>query len=250
MNQPTQAVIHDPQPDALAGDNKTAMGAAKTTVKTVGGPVMEMIGGVVVVVLAVMGLVGATPGYLLPIIAITVGVALLLQDAAMVTDYFTLFETLGKSMPYRLELGGGMSIAILAGLAGIILGILAFYRIVPGILTPVAAIVFGTGLLLGIGAVARLNSLKREAWNRESPSTSLRQRVAHEAMIAASATQALVGLAAITLGIIALTGIQPEVLTLIAMLVMGAGILLSGAAAGFEVISGRAVKRLPQPPRR
>lgn len=235
MNQPQQTITPDPQPGVLAGDKGISTGEVKTIVNTAGGSLAEAIAGFVVAVLGIVGLSGRVPGYdLLPIAAITLGVALLLQGVAMITDYFSLFKILGEDMPYRMELGGGMSVAILAGLSGIILGILALSGVAPWDLIAVATIVLGTGLLLSIGALARLNALNLEARNRYSPSISLRQRVAHEATTAANGVQALAGLAAIPLGIIALTGIRPEVLILVAMLVMGIAIMLSGATVSFD----------------
>jgi hypothetical protein len=199
-----------------------------------GGSMGEAIGGIAAVVLAIVGLAGVYPGYLAGITAIVVGAGLLLQGGAVAARFSTLLsETAGTRLTNR-QLGGGMSAEFLGGAAGIVLGILALIGIYPAILLPVSAIVFGGVLVLACGTMARLNSLAVEQC---MPGNATAQRVASEVVATANGAQALVGLAAIVLGIIALVGSYPLSLTLVAFLCVGAAILLSGAAVGTKMIS-------------
>jgi hypothetical protein len=98
----------------------------------------------------------------------------------------------------------------------------------------VSAIVFGGVLLLACGAMARLNSLVVE---RYVAGNDVARRVVGDVVSAANGAQALVGLAGIVLGIIALVGIHPRPLTLVAFLCLGASVLLSGTAVSSKMLS-------------
>jgi hypothetical protein len=98
----------------------------------------------------------------------------------------------------------------------------------------VAAIVFGAAALFSSGAISRLNTLTiarrfgTERWT---------QHIATEVVWAATGAEALAGLAAIVLGILALIGTYPLTLTLVAFLAVGTSVLLSGASLGEKMIS-------------
>ena len=105
--------------------------------------------------------------------------------------------------------------------------------VAPMVLTPIAAIVFGSALLMGSGATSRLSSLRIVGHEGHE----MARRVTHEAVMAASGAQVLVGLASAVLGILALLGIAPMILTLAAMLSVGASVLLSGVAISDRMLS-------------
>ena len=63
------------------------------------------------------------------------------------------------------------------------------------------------------------------------------KKIAHEAVSSASGVQMITGVAAITLGILALSGLQAMLLTLIAMLAVSVSDLLSGTAIGGRMLS-------------
>jgi hypothetical protein len=147
-----------------------------------GGSMVEAIAGVAAVVLAILGLAGLLPVYLLAIAAIAVGVALLFEGGAIAVRYSRLLtETVGSRLS-SAELDGGMGVEVLGGIAGIVLGILALLGLVPLTLTAVAAIVFGGTLLLSSGTAARLNCLVIDGHGL--PDTT--RRVAREAVFAAA----------------------------------------------------------------
>lgn len=198
-----------------------------------GGSMVEAIAGIATVILAILGLAGLLSVYLLAIATIAMGVALLFEGGAIAIRYSRLLtETTGSSLS-STELGGGMGVEVLGGVTGIVLGILALLDLAPLTLTSVAAIVFGGALLLSSGTATRLNCLVIDGHNL--PDTS--RRVAREAVFAAASVQVLVGLGGGILGLLALLGIHSLVLALVAMLCLGASVLMSGGAVSNKMLS-------------
>lgn len=180
---------------------------------------------VAAVVVAILGLAGVATTYMLPIAMILLGAALLVKGSSVASRFQQLvFETGGREA--ETELGGGMSAELLAGAAGIVLGILALIGIVPVTLSAIAVIVFGAALLLGGGETYRLNQLHwpRQYWDDRTLHTA---RVSAES---AAGGESLVGIAAVVLGILALVGINPVVLVFVAVLCLGGAELVSGFA--------------------
>jgi len=204
----------------------------ETTMSVVaGGSIAEAIGGVGAVVLAILGLVDLLPHEMAAIATMAVGVALLLEGIAVATRFSDLLSGTGRSLSDAVKLGGGMGAEFLGGVAGGILGLLALLDIVPMTLTTIAVIVFGTSLLLSSGATYRLDSLASKLGQKTLTGAQMLTGVA------ASGVQVLVGIAGITLGIIALVGISPMILTLVGLLSIGAAVLISGGAVSSTVAS-------------
>lgn len=199
----------------------------KTAEVAATGSVAEAIGGAAAVVLAIVGLAGVFPTWVAAVSAIALGSALLLRGTALTARYYSLLDETGNTDTDTAELGSGIGAEILGGATGIVLGILALLDISPLVLLPVAAIVFGGTLLLGCGSNARLNDLIvcRPRFARRDTG----RRVAGDVLAAANGAQALVGLGTIVLGIIGLANPYMLTLTLVAFLVAGASVLLSGS---------------------
>jgi len=123
-----------------------------------------------------------------------------------------------------------------AGVAGIVLGILALVGIHPAVLTAIAAIAFGSALLFSSNAVRRLHTLKQAVLPAREWSSG-GEVLAAEMAYGSTAMQALAGLAAIVLGILALILANSGVLTLTALVVLGAAVVLTGSAASDAVLS-------------
>jgi len=201
-----------------------------------GGSITEALCGAATVVLAIIGLAGTTvpPGDVASVAAIVFGVALMAQGAAVAARFNQLLrDTAPYDWDARGDLGSGVGAELVGGAAGIVLGILGIIGLGQPVLIPIAVIVFGGALLIGSGAAAELGSLRAPATNEHFA------HVARQASSAASGTQVLVGLGAIVLGILALLGIAPVMTTMVALLVLGASVVLSGGA-----ISGRMVALL------
>jgi hypothetical protein len=182
--------------------------------------------------LAIIGLVGIYPMYMLTIATIAIGAWLLLEGGAITSRFAAYF----REAPYSTqvgEFGVGLTSEFLGGVAGIVLGLLALLGIYPLILVPVAAMVYGASLIFGSGVLIRLDELFAEEVPEKEPTTSPR-RLTNQAVVAAADIQALIGLGAMTLGILAIVGMYPLMLSLIAMIALSSAGLLAGAA-----ISGR-----------
>lgn len=196
-----------------------------------GGSLIEALAGVGAVVLAIVGLAGIWPAPLLSIATIVVGVALLFQGGAVAARYSRVVEEVPTRTDYaEAEVGGGISMELLGGVAGIVLGILALIDIVPATLVAIAAIVLGMALLLSSGVTAQLSWLSIDHRGLHQ----MVRRVAREAVQAAAAVQVLTGIAAAVLGILALINVHSLTLSLVAVLCLGAAVLLTGGA-----VSGR-----------
>lgn len=194
----------------------------------------EIIGGAAAIMLTILGLANVAPDLMLAIATIAIGIALLFEGGSIAAEFTQLVSRTADNTFQTVEMGSGMTAEMLAGIAGIVLGILALLGLVPLILSASAVIVYGVALTLSSGMTMRLNDLKFE----ETEVTHQRtQKLAHEAVTATVGTQILIGLSAGVLGILALVGIASTVLVLVALLAIGTSLLLSGGAVGGRLIS-------------
>jgi hypothetical protein len=199
-----------------------------------GSSITEAICGAAVVVLAIIGLTGMgnLAGYMASVATIAFGVALLAQGGAIAARWSRLLrETMPSEWDTRTELGGGMGAEFLAGGAGIVLGVLGLLGMATATLIPIAIIVFGGALLLGSSATVDLGGLATDAPHERFADLS------RQATAVSSGAQVLLGIAAVVLGIIALVGLDPVVVTLVALLVLGASVLFSGTAISSRMTS-------------
>jgi hypothetical protein len=158
----------------------------------------------------------------------------------MLSEFAQIIFPAGTAETSMDRFGGGtLSSVFMAGVAGIVLGLLALLGIRPTILTSAAVIAFGAALVLSSSAVTSLGKLKVSAATTSADQAHSGGEVLATEMASGSAgIQAFAGLAAIVLGILAVTGIASVVLSLVALLVLGAtlvmtGTTLSGVVMGF-----------------
>jgi hypothetical protein len=197
---------------------------ASSEVASYGGFV-DALGGIATVVLAVIGLAGVRPEILMAIATVVFGAALLIQGGAMLTE-FALVETTPEAE--AISTSGALSALFLVGFAGIVLGVLALLGVYPPMLTAVSAIAFGAALVISSSAVWQLLTSRSIAARFYTRSPMLRV-MASEVAAGSSGLQAMAGLAAIVLGILAVAGMFTGALTLIAFLIAGAAITLTGS---------------------
>lgn len=188
------------------------------------------------IVLAILGLAGALPGYMVTIATIVLGGAFLFEGGAVVARYHRIARDTAQPSEQHLlggDVGGGMTAESLAGIAGIALGILSLLGLAAYILEPVALICFGAGLLLGSAALSRLQSVQFERHGVVSDSM---RSILRELGNMSIGGQVLVGIGGIVLGILALLGLAPLTLTLVGMLAVGFSLLMSGSAVGARIL--------------
>lgn len=228
----------------------------KTMKAVAGGSVVEALGGALAMALAILGLLSILPHAMAYIATIAIGGAFLLEGGAVASRAKRLFP--GENVKSRegASVVSGLGVEFIAGIAGIALGILALMDVVPMTLIPAAVITFGVALLISSTTVNRINQHLgfggHRAYEHEpyvpatgatTPGTHADRpvRTAHGIVNLAAGTQVLVGLAAIALGVLALLDYAPLTLSLVALLVIGASVLLTGGALGGKV--GALMKR-------
>ncbi|MFB9264760.1 hypothetical protein ACFFWD_16560 [Bradyrhizobium erythrophlei] len=202
------------------------------------GGLVDAIGGVATIVVAIVALSGVGQPMLAAVATIVFGAALLIQGGTMLTEYTKLIGQPGAvGTAAELTGAGGLSALFLVGAAGIVLGVLALIGISSQTLTAAAVIAFGGGLLLSSTSVWRLYRAKQASYRAEAARTvSGAEFLAGEMAAGSAVLQCLSGLAAIVLGIVAVTGTNPNVLTLVGLLVLGATVLLSGSTLSSTVM--------------
>jgi hypothetical protein len=189
---------------------------------TISGGVIAIAG----IVLAIIGLANVYPRFLLAAATIAVGVSFLLEGATIATRLSDLLEEATEGRVQMAELGAGITAETLAGIVGITLGILGALDVIPTVLLPIAAIVFGAAAVLAAGTNISINDLV--AIHHEEHARV--RKVIRQVVFATTGLQVLVGLGAIVLGIIALAGEYPYTLALVAMLGVSGAFLLSNTA--------------------
>jgi hypothetical protein len=196
------------------------------------GGFVDALGGIATVVLAIIGLSGMKPEVLVSISTIVFAAALLIQGGAMLSEFAVMESTPGAHVAAS---GGGLSALFLVGAAGIVLGVLALLGVSSTVLTSAAIIAFGSALLVSSAAVWQLltsRAVEEHFQNREP----MLRLITSEVAAGSSGLQAMAGLAVIVLGILAICGIYTTPLTLVALLVAGSAIVLTGSTLSGTMI--------------
>jgi len=208
------------------------------------GALSEATAGLATVILAIIGLANIVPGIMLAIAIIVVGVAFLFQSAELAAENGALAGNGAAG-----GAGPGITLDFLVGGTGIVLGILALVGLAPMSLIPAALIVFGGALLLGgvssvvptrmessaaVGeqsTVAGATAVEIEQSRAIEMKRSAMLAAVSQAKAGAAGAQILIGLAVIVLGILAYILHPAEgVLAFVALIAVGASLLLTGAA--------------------
>jgi hypothetical protein len=196
------------------------------------GAATESMGGIAVIVLTIIALAGIMRAVLTDIAGIIFGAAFIIEGAALAARQSAVIE--GAAAEIEQVETGGMSVELVTGFAAIVLGILSLVGLVPTILMPALVITGGAGLIFSAGAVARFSGLRMGALG----ATSATRALVESAVSSAAGGQVLAGLAAVTLGIVALVGVgDNQILTTVGLLVLGAAITLSGTALSGKMLS-------------
>jgi hypothetical protein len=200
------------------------------------GGLADAIGGIATIVLAIIALAGVHPEVILPIAVIVFGAALLIQGGTVLSEYASIIFPAGSTAAPSEQVGvGSLSTLFLVGVAGIVLGILALLGIETGVLSAIAVIAFGSALLLSSNSVRNLYMLQSSAGRSGAPRAGT-ELLAGEMASGSAGVQMLAGLAAIVLGILAVIGINQNILLLAALIILGATVILTGSALSGLVV--------------
>jgi hypothetical protein len=205
------------------------------------GGAMDAIGGIATAVLAIIGLAGWRPELLAGVATIVFGAALLIQGGTLLSEYSQVVTPAGALQTASDAFSGdGLAAMFPVGIAGIVLGILALLGIASYALTSVAIIAFGAALMLSAQSVRRLYRMQVEVRRASVGGDSVREFLAGEMAAGSAGIQFAAGLGALVLGIIAVVGagtMRNEVLTLVALLIVGLTNIISGSALSGLVLS-------------
>lgn len=205
------------------------------------GGVMDAMGGIATAVLAIIGLAGWRPELLAGVATIVFGAALLVQGGTLLSEYSQVYTPGGVMQTASDAMGGdGLAAMFPVGIAGIVLGILALIGVASYALTSISVIAFGAALMLSAQSVRRLYRMQAELRRGTSGSYSVREFLAGEMAAGSAGIQFAAGLAALVLGILAVVmaaTLRSELLTLVALLVVGLTNIISGSALSGLVLS-------------
>src|SRR5579862_8688911 len=123
----------------------------------IGGSMAEALGGIASVALAIIALVGVIPKELTAIATIVLGAAFFCEGGTIAAAYRQLLS--GWGVARQGSFSGGMTVEFMAGVAGIVLGILALFLNFGATLLGAASIVFGAAMLLSSQALSRVSWL-------------------------------------------------------------------------------------------
>jgi hypothetical protein len=186
------------------------------TSMVVSGATMGAIAGIGTLVLAVVGLSGVAPAYLAPIAVVMLGLAFLLLGGIDLA-WFCMFNFAESESREHLLFRRGVVIALVAGLAGVILGLLNLVFFIGAWFTAIAVIVLGVGLLAHSAAMRHIARFTYCSLGFQHSHSVLNLN----AVSLAPTRDLIVGLGGVVLGILALLGIMPMTLGFVALLAMG-----------------------------
>jgi hypothetical protein len=200
------------------------------------GGLIDAIGGIAVAVLAIIGLTGFDAERMAGIATIVLGAALLIQGGTILSEYAQVYQA-ASATPASDRVGGdGLAAMFVVGAGGLVLGVLALLGLVAVDMTAIAVIAYGSALVLSSTSVRQLHALQSRSLQMVS-SHSGHELLAGQMASGSAGIQLLTGLTATVLGILAVAGHDPVVLTLAALLVLGITVLLTGSALSSLVLS-------------
>jgi len=202
--------------------------------------IVELVAGLAVVVLTILGLAQVSPTFLVAIATIVFGVGLLLYGTAALSQLNAMLTRYSATGSLGGGISSGWSTIFLAGVAGIVLGILALLGVASTQLVAIAVIAFGASLLISSNASMRMRILAATPADAD-PTIA---RIIGDMATDTTGLQTMTGLAAIVLGILALSGFAATTLVLIALL--GLGCFSSLTSAVFEGTFARAFRVGPR----
>jgi hypothetical protein len=217
----------------------TTFSETRSTEAAAYGGLLDALGGIATAVLAIIALTGLSPEALTGIATIVFGAALLIQGGTLLSEYSSLiFPSSSSAFSAATDgfAGDGVSAMFIAGAGGLVLGILALLGIAAPVLTAVAVIAFGGALTLSASSARHLYRLQA-ALRAGSVARAGNEFVVGQLASGSGGVQLLTGVAAGVLGILAVIGINPAVLTLVALLLLGITVTMMGSALSGMILS-------------
>ena len=196
----------------------------------------EMAGGLALVVLGILAIGHIDTMFLNAIAVIVAGVVLVVESARISAELGSALA----SVTGQAELAdmGGMNAGMMAGAIGVVLGILALIGVATGPLVAVSVIVFGAAVLFDHAVRTRMRTFRlfSSATSMPGEPTATAQ-IALSAATTAGSASILVGVGLIALGILALAGLSVDILMSVALLALGAHLLIENTSVAGHITS-------------
>lgn len=184
--------------------------------------------GAAAAVLSILGLAGLLPSILAEVAVILVGAAFLAGTGGASGRAGGLLTQDEREQLRALPIGGAVTTEFVGGLAAAVLGLLALLGVASATLVAVSVIMLGAVAILSSRTRERMAALAIEA----SAASAHVKALAREASAGSMGAGLLVGMGAITLGILALVTFPATSLVLVATLALGVAVLLGTGARG------------------
>ncbi|MDE2474705.1 MAG: hypothetical protein KGO48_06635 [Alphaproteobacteria bacterium] len=170
-----------------------------------GGSIAEAVGGIAVSVLAIISLAETTPSLvLIPIAVIVLGIALLAEGSTIAAEFSRFMGATVDASPAGNMQTGGITLEFLAGIGLVVLGILSLIGIATETLVAVSVIAAGAAMVLRSGMLLEMSDLHFQM----SGLSDGQRRLARSSASGVVSVQVLCGIAAVVLGILALTTVH------------------------------------------
>jgi len=189
---------------------------------------VDEVGGASTVIVAILGLMGLYAPILVVIATILFGVTLLIHGNTMLSECARISLFVGPRSPVNAINASARSAVVLLGAGGIVLGVLALLDFNSAVLTPIASIMFGAALIFSSVSAWHLDVLRRASGSGEQ---TPRELVANQMTFDSISIQVFGALAAIVLGVLAVSGASNDLtFNLVALLVLGSALVLKGGS--------------------
>lgn len=210
------------------------------------GGLIDDVGGVATVILAILGLIGFYAPIMVVIATIVFGVALLIRGNGMMSDHAGFSVLFGANSPmFNVS---SRSALVLFGAGGIALGVLSLLDFDSAVLTPIASIMFGGALILSSVSAWHLHVVNRACARSEESS---RDVLANQVVFDSAGIQIFGGFASVLLGVLAVSGARNDLtFNLVALLILGSALVLKGGGLNAILLSFmRSTSQRPPTPR-
>lgn len=209
------------------GQGRSPSSERKRTEEVVAGSSsLVTLAGLIAIVLVILAFFGVARSTMAALTTIVLGIGLLSQGMALSkrrnelrADLLAAGETKAAE-----SVGTGMTVEIIAGTIGIILGVIALFSGAVHSLVSLSVIAFGVALITGGPLTTRLDDVNIAHAREEGVPLESSRKVVRTA----SGIEVLLGIVAVVLGILALIAFSPGMtVPLISLLLVGAAVAFS-----------------------
>lgn len=210
------------------GPGRPPFSEVKRTEEVVAGSsTLVSLAGIAAIVLVILAFIGVLRFSLAAVATIVIGAGLLAQGLALSKRHKQIRAELAAAGNVKAAdgIGSGATVEIIAGIIGVVLGVIALAGGSPHSLMAISLIAFGIALIMAGPMMNRLDDLN--AVSARAEGTTLDG--SHKTVRTSSGLDVLMGIAAVILGILALIGLATNIaVLLVGLLITGFALAMSG----------------------